>query len=236
MTGANGLDFDLLDSKIKSTQGCLKALGLYGGKIDGDFGPQSNLAAKSFLERLDIALIGVGAPKISASQLRIIGIRMTETFSDTFDDILVRLGDPALPLLLVPGTTDAGNFYIKNKLATYRNVTGTFAIKEGHYPDLWQFHRETWWLENQPFFSPVSNCKGYRDNNKNSVLDRTMPVQEVGPDAGIMCHTMGAGNVIYNYSAGCQGAPLKFWKWFIEPFKHMEKYSYSIVNRGMMKL
>ena len=59
-----------------------------------------------------------------------------------------------------------------------------------------------------PYFQQTKSIKIYRDGNKDGVIDKKIVQEGL---FGINFHQAGLGNLIDNWSAGCQVVPKAYW-------------------------
>lgn len=131
----------------------------------------------------------------------IVGIRTNFDIADAFNDYLLVMykEDGQGKMFGGMATTDPAVYWLNNPL----NVKGTAIIVPNKYENIWRLgiHKGyTALVQNKTF-------KVWRDNNKDSVLNRDVTVYDAGPESGINCHRAYEGAIVKTigkYSAGCQ--------------------------------
>ena len=102
-------------------------------------------------------------------------------------------------LTLMRGTTVPGVYWLKNPM----NKEGTFVMCPGQYK---ASHTRGLHMGKVPAFVQIGNLKGWMDNDRDNIVDFEGSIWN-RPGAGVNIHPMGEVlKVIYNWSAGCQGA------------------------------
>jgi hypothetical protein len=152
-------------------------------------------------------------------RVNIIGIRMDDVYDNRFSDKCVLLWknekmeweSRTFKWTTMAGTLGTGGVF---NPFTVRGKTAVGILKEGYYPQVWQFvdSYKAWLL--YPYLYQIGKFDIYRDGNRNDVLERWMPVETSEWD-GFNCHRMSSNGIdtdIVNFawvtwSAGCQGAP-----------------------------
>lgn len=134
--------------------------------------------------------------------LNICGIRANnrDQSADEFDDLLVvtfKTDVGNTKLLCWPWTTDPGKAYLENPM----NPLGTFIMLPGQYLGAYKIGKH----HTQDALVQIGVLKGYRDNNKNKILDCNPGQLFEGNNFGVNIHhkendseNIGLG------SAGCQ--------------------------------
>lgn len=138
----------------------------------------------------------------------IVGIRTTIDIPDAFNDILT-LSMPDGSFVGLTATTDPGLYYLQNPM----NVNGTGILVHGQYIDshILDYHGKG--LRRHRAWRQCGNLNVYRDNNKDSVLDRnTKNIVVAGPGACINIHAAVALDKIKNIPLLNWMAP-KIWNW-----------------------
>lgn len=157
---------------------------------------------KPSIKQITDALSQAGMPPIFKGELNLtlIGIRATDTDTDTFNDLLCVLHEDAagkMQMQTYPITTDPGRRYLKQPI----NVDGCAILKPGHYPKCWQIG-----AHQGKYIALVQRgpMTVYRDRNKDAHLDRE---REQTGYFGINLHRAGANMLTLRtdkVSAGCQ--------------------------------
>ena len=126
--------------------------------------------------------------------------------TDQFNDIifLTFIDDFGRPnVLTIKGTTKPGEHWLGDKMG---NAKGTFVLSEGYYRNCFKegLHRGKYQCLIQ---SKMGIFKGYRDNNKNGIIDYSGVLHD--DVRGLNFHTTSFLNnkdKVGAYSAGCQVA------------------------------
>lgn len=134
--------------------------------------------------------------------LNLVGIRSSQEYDNTFNDIFVCFWwyQGALNVIRMDGTTVPGATYLKNTI----NEKGTFVLLPGQYRGVWKYGLH---LGKYPALLQLgASVKGIRDNDKDAEIDWDSP-----SDAGffgINFHRYNANNIEHDKlnraSAGCQ--------------------------------
>lgn len=138
-----------------------------------------------------------------AGMMNIGGVRSNDKTPDVFNDFLFAAykdENGVNNVSVMPGTTDPGTYWLKNPM----NPGGCFVLCPGQYPQSHTpgLHRGTTALVQ------VGCLTGWRDKNKDGIVDEGGETI-TGADYGVNIHSMGERlTVIYNWSAGCQGASI----------------------------
>lgn len=142
--------------------------------------------------------------------LNIILVRKDDVFTDKFTDLLLLVYKEKGQFVIKEfnATTKAGRYGVQNPI-TVNGITGVAVLKEGQYLGAYQFVNSSANKWKAPYFKQIKPITVYRDADKDGFIDR---VKEQTGIFGIQGHQMGAGNVIYNWSIGCWGTPLKQWR------------------------
>ncbi|UOA08609.1 hypothetical protein [Methylobacter sp. S3L5C] len=126
------------------------------------------MTKKPTITQIKEALTRRDAPLFTGElNLTLVGIRATDTNTNTFNDLLCVLYDDAagkLQMQTFPITTDPGRKYLQKPI----NVDGTAILKPGHYKSCWQIgaHQGKYRALVQRGLMTV-----YRDRNKDNLLD-----------------------------------------------------------------
>lgn len=140
-------------------------------------------------------------------------IRMSDDFTDKFTDYLLNFKDGKLTCIL-PATTKPGKYYVSNPV-TVGGITGTGCVVAGQYVDSHEWVPGGKW-GGGGFFRQIGTINVHRDGNKDNKLDKNI-IQKAPSWYGFFMHAMGAGNVIWNWSAGCLGTAKALWQKYIAP-------------------
>ena len=158
-----------------------------------------------------------------------ISLRITDTFTNGFTELffVVRGGEV---VSVSPWTTKPGSYWIQNPV-TVGGVKGTGIQKEGQWIHSHEYvakPKRKWGKAG--YFKQVGTIEVYRDGDRDNTLDKN--VTQFAPTwYGFFLHAMGSGRNIYNWSAGCCGAPLAYWQKYIDPyFKNGDVISHTIIN------
>jgi len=140
--------------------------------------------------------------KFKTFDLNIFGIRARNQNQglDAFDDLIgvfYYVTTEHIILRLWPGTTDPGKYYLQNLM----NPSGAFIMMPGQYQGAYKIGLH----HTQDALVQIGNIRGYRDNNKDSILNYDMSKIYEGSRFGVNIHhkendseNIGMG------SAGCQ--------------------------------
>lgn len=97
-------------------------------------------------------------------------------------------------------TTDPSNLLLENPI----NIDGTAILKEGHHKAIWALGHHKGRMSHKALVQ-VNPCEVYRDNNKDDIIDKHLPIQK-----GMFGINMHRASEVQNnhaiglYSAGCQ--------------------------------
>ena len=153
-------------------------------------------------------------------------VRCDKKLTNTFDDfgVLWVNGEVAE---VFPCSTTAGKHYIQNPI-TYGGVTGTAIAAAQYVKGSHQFKTSANWKSlwlGMPYFQQIKPIQIFRDGNKDSVLDEKVIQKGL---FGINFHQAGLGNLIDNWSAGCQVVPKAYWLNVIKHFNNNEIIDFSL--------
>jgi len=132
--------------------------------------------------------------------VNIIGVRSDDSQSNLFDDMFFMIYRANGENKIIPsqGTTDPGKYWLEHPM----NTDGTFIMKPGQHEGLWRMGLHKGYkafVQNKP-------VTGYRDNNKDQILDMD-PKTLVKGMFGINMHRSNPYTESYyvdKWSAGCQ--------------------------------
>lgn len=136
------------------------------------------------------------------TELNIIGIRSSMNVPNVFNDILCVIYEPAGIAKFYPITTDPGLTYLVSPL----NPKGCFILKPGQYIDCWKsdFHQGK---ADHRALRQCGTMTGYRDGDKDNVIEMIPGTEETGSGFGVNCHGAVKNadtKVVGPWSAGCQ--------------------------------
>ena len=153
-------------------------------------------------------------------------VRCDKKLTNTFDDFAVLWVNGEVAEVF-PCSTTAGKHYIQNPI-TYGGVTGTAIAAAQYVRGSHQFKTSSNWKSlwlGMPYFQQIKPIQIFRDGNKDAVLDEK--VIQTGL-FGINFHQAGLGNLIDNWSAGCQVVPKAYWLNVIKHFNNNEIIDFSL--------
>lgn len=207
---------------MKNLQTLLNNKG-YNLVVDGVIGPKSLTAVQNFILK-EISKRNWVAPITD-----LVWLRLDQTLTDTFDDIVVRFNKGAVDMVC-PASTTAGQYYYIHNIITYGGIKGCAITVEQQVLKSHQFiTNATWGLlwTKAPYFQQVRDVCIYRDGNGDSIINRD--IKTCG-QYGINLHRGWSGARIWNASAGCNICPDQYWYNLILPFKNGELYSYTLIE------
>lgn len=140
--------------------------------------------------------------------------RMSDDFTDKFTDFCVNVHE-GKATCVIPATTKPGKYYVYNPV-TAGGITGTGCVVAGQYVDSHEWVPGGKW-GGGGFFRQRTNINVHRDGNKDLKLDKNI-IQVAPSYFGFFMHTMGLGNIIWNWSAGCLGAAKALWQKYVSPY------------------
>ena len=153
-------------------------------------------------------------------------VRCDKKLTNTFDDFAVLWVNGEVTEVF-PCSTTAGKHYIQNPI-TYGGVTGTAIAAAQYVRGSHQFKTSSNWKSlwlGMPYFQQIKPIQIFRDGNKDAVLDEKVIQNGL---FGINFHQAGLGNLIDNWSAGCQVVPKAYWLNVIKHFKDGEIIDFSL--------
>ncbi len=140
-------------------------------------------------------------------------LRMGDEITDRMSDYCINVVDGKV-VSIFPATTKPGKYWIYNPV-TVGGITGTGCVVAGQYIDSHEWVEGGKW-GGGGYFKQVRPINVHRDGNKDLKLDKNIVVQ--APTwYGFFMHSMGAGTIIWNWSAGCLGAANVLWQKHIAP-------------------
>jgi hypothetical protein len=188
----------------------------YKLSTDGKIGPQTKKALKEYISKT------FNEKKYRSMGKMLLWIRTDNKLSNTFDDFVVLLLANEIELIF-KATTTAGDFYIFNPI-TSGGITGTAITKPQQQKNTHQFLNS---FLGMPYFRQQRPIKIYRDGNKDRNLDT---LTESFGMYGIHLHHMGIGNLINNWSAGCNGTSKSDWGKICSYFNEGEWLDYNLID------
>ena len=194
----------------------------YNLKPDGVVGPKTLAATQDFVIK-EIQKRNWVVPDTG-----LVFLRLDQTLTNTFDDIVIRFNKGAVDRV-APCSTTAGSYYIKNPI-TYGGVRGTAIAKEQQTLKSHRFTTSANWKSlwlGAPYFQQLSPIEIYRDGNMDNKLDKAVLQKGL---FGINFHRAGLGSFIDNWSAGCQVTADKFWYDIITPFVNGQLYDFTLIE------
>jgi hypothetical protein len=154
-------------------------------------------------------------------------VRCDKKLTNTFDDFgVLWVGGEIAEVF--PCSTTAGKHYIQNPI-TYGGVTGTAIAAAQFVVGSHQFKTSANWKSlwlGMPYFQQIKPIQIFRDGNKDGNLDEKVIQKGL---FGINFHQAGLGNLIDNWSAGCQVVPKAYWLKVITHFKDGEIIDFSLI-------
>ena len=153
-------------------------------------------------------------------------VRCDKKLTNTFDDFAVLWVNGEVAEVF-PCSTTAGKHYIQNPI-TYGGVTGTAIAAAQYVKGSHQFKTSSNWKSlwlGMPYFQQIKPIQIFRDGNKDGNLDEKVIQKGL---FGINFHQAGLGNLIDNWSAGCQVVPKAYWLNVIKHFKDGEIIDFSL--------
>mgnify|MGYP003649738609 CR=1 FL=1 len=191
--------------------------------VDGDPGKKTKAALSDYLKK------EFKKKKFIWFDRNVGSFRMSGTFTDQFSDIgWVSVSGEIKSIFM--WTTKPGKYYVCNPV-TVGGITGTGCITEGQHLQSHKYvakPKSKW--GNAGYFMQYSKFDVYRDGNKDNKLDKN--ITQVAPTwYGFFLHAMGSGKRIWNWSAGCNGAPLSVWQKNVDPyFTDGQVINYTIIE------
>lgn len=190
--------------------------------VDGIIGPQSLIAADWFISN------SLKSRKWVKPVDGIVFLRTDQVLSNSFDDFAI-VYKKGVCVAAVPCSTTAGDHYIFNPI-THLGITGTaIAVEQqvlGSHKFVTNKNWKSLWL-GAPYFQQILPITIYRDGNRDRKLDRA--IRQLGL-FGINIHRGGVGNVIGNWSAGCQVIPDSHWFPIINNFVPGQTIDFTLLE------
>lgn len=190
--------------------------------VDGIIGPQSLIAADWFISN------SLKSRKWVKPVDGIVFLRTDQVLSNSFDDFAI-VYKKGVCVAAVPCSTTAGDHYVFNPI-THLGITGTaIAVEQqvlGSHKFVTNKNWKTLWL-GAPYFQQILPITIYRDGNRDRKLDRA--IRQLGL-FGINIHRGGVGNVIGNWSAGCQVIPDSHWFPIINNFVPGQTIDFTLLE------
>jgi hypothetical protein len=193
----------------------------YNLKPDGVIGEKSKTALWNYIFKT------YKENKYRSTNKMLVWIRTDENLTNDFEDFCVLVIDLEV-IYVCKATTTAGDHYIFNPI-TSGGITGTAITCKQQIVESHEFTTskdwKTLWL-GMPYFKQVMPLTIYRDWNKDRHIDT---LKKTFGMYGINLHQMGLGNLINNWSAGCNGTAKSDWEKIIEYFSAGEKIDYTLI-------
>jgi hypothetical protein len=156
----------------------------------------------------------------------LVWIRTDKNLTNTFDDF-VAVYKSGLPVMALPCSTTAGDYYVFNPL-TVGGITGTAIACEQQIVGAHQFvTAANWkflWL-NAPYFMQVLPITIYRDGNKNRLIDVFIKMFGL---FGINFHRGGIAAFINGWSAGCLVVQDIYWFEVCKLFTNGQRIDFTL--------
>jgi hypothetical protein len=136
------------------------------------------------------------------TELNIVGIRSSMNVPNVFNDVLCVILEKDSVAKFYPITTDPGLTYLVHPI----NPKGCFILKPGQYIDCWKsdFHQGK---KDHRALRQCGPMTGYRDNDKDTIIEMLPQYEESGSAFGVNCHgavKYADTKVVGPWSAGCQ--------------------------------
>ena len=194
----------------------------YNLNPDGQIGDLTKKALHNFIYK---SLID---KKYRSQQKMLVWIRTDQNLTNSFDDFCILIVNANIELIC-KATTTAGDYYIFNPITT-GGITGTAVTVPQQIVESHEFitskNWKTLWL-GMPFFKQIKPLDVYRDWNKDRKIDTLKKTFGI---YGINLHQMGLGNIVNNWSAGCNGTSKDDWTKNVQYFKQGEKIDYTLLT------
>tara|TARA_R110000824_G_scaffold266770_7_gene455811 strand:- start:714 stop:1355 length:642 start_codon:yes stop_codon:yes gene_type:complete len=176
---------------------------------DNDFGNETASASLRYIE--DLCILN----KVVLFPNNPYWIRMSDNFTDKFTDFLI-VTDNDKVVSISNATTKAGRYWVKNPV-TAGGILGTGVRVAGQTINshIYKKGKNKW--RGEGYFRQIATLLIYRDGNKDNKVDKNIK-QQAPKWFGFFLHAMGKGNIIWNWSAGCLGAPLVQWNSNVDPY------------------
>ena len=189
---------------------------------DGIVGPKTLTAADWVVSNI------IASKKWVKPKDGIVFLRTDEILSNSFDDFAI-VYKGGVCVAAVPCSTTAGDHYIFNPI-THLGITGTaIAVDQqvlGSHRFVTNKNWKSLWL-GAPYFQQILPITIYRDGNRDRKLDRGY--RQFGL-FGINIHRGGVGNIIGNWSAGCQVIPDTHWFPIINNFTNGQVIDFTLIE------
>jgi hypothetical protein len=213
-----------------STQKCYNDLLGAGLVVDGELGDKSIAAEKALLGKLvDV----FAAKKYVWNNNNLIGIRMSDVFTDEFTDYgIITIGSD---IYAFPISTKPGSYFLTHP----ENKNGCACLKEGQWKNMWMFHDDVSGWTGDPYCRQISPVTVLRQAGKSvgDTIDRSKEdTDSLGSLNGINFHTWKNfnGARVYNLSAGCnvmqEGTEIEILPMLKQYFAGM--ITYTLLNKN----
>lgn len=184
--------------------------------VDGVVGVKTHEALKDYINT------SFAKNKYRMLTKHLVWIRTDNKLTNTFDDFVVLMIYNEIELIC-KATTTAGDFYIFNPV-TSGGITGTAITAPQQAVQSHQFLNG---FLGMPYFRQMRPITIYRDWNKDRNIDTMKSTFGL---YGIHLHHMGLGNLINNWSAGCNGTSKSDWARICEYFNEGEWMDYTLID------
>lgn len=188
----------------------------YKLSVDGVVGVKTHAALKDYINT------SFAKNKYRMLSKHLVWIRTDNQLTNTFDDFVVLMIYNEIELVF-KATTTAGDFYIFNPV-TSGGITGTAITAPQQAVQSHQFLKS---FLGMPYFRQMRPITIYRDWNKDRNIDTMKTTFGL---YGIHLHHMGMGNLINNWSAGCNGTSKSDWAHICEYFNEGEWMDYTLID------
>jgi hypothetical protein len=193
----------------------------YNLTLDGVIGEKTKTALLTYIIKT------YTEKKYRSQNKMFIWIRTDENLTNSFDDFCVLVINYKIEYVC-KATTTAGDHYIFNPI-TSGGITGTAITVKQQIIEAHEFTTakdwKTLWL-GMPYFKQIKPLDIYRDWNKDRKIDTLKKTFGI---YGINLHQMGIGNLINNWSAGCNGTAKQDWTKIVQYFTAGEKIDYTLI-------
>jgi peptidoglycan hydrolase-like protein with peptidoglycan-binding domain len=205
---------------MKQLQEYLNSKG-YNLTIDGQIGEKTKTALLTYIIKT------YTEKKYRSQNKMLVWIRTDENLTNTFDDFCVLIINYKIEYVC-KATTTAGDHYIFNPI-TSGGITGTAITRPQQIIEAHEFTTSKNWSNlwlGMPYFKQIKPLDVYRDWNKDRKIDTLKKTFGI---YGINLHQMGLGNLINNWSAGCNGTSKNDWTKIVQNFTAGEKLDYTLI-------
>lgn len=207
---------------MKNLQTLLQNRG-YTIVVDGVVGPKTLAATQDFVLK-ELTKRNWVKPITD-----LVYLRLDQTLTDTFDDIVVRFNKGVVDMV-APCSTTAGQYYYIHNIITYGGIKGCAITVEQQVINSHKFVTNAIWgllWTKAPYFQQIRDLCIYRDGNGDNKIDRD--IKTCG-NYGINQHRGWSGARIWNASAGCMVIPDTFWNILLTPFGNGQLCTYTLIE------